>query len=589
MGEMAIRLLPVDVSSKIAAGEVIERPASMVKELLENSLDAGATEISIEIRAGGAEYARVTDNGAGMAADDAELALQRFATSKIADIDDLEAISTLGFRGEALPSIAAVSSLSLETRSAAEQVGTRLDVMEGKVVRKEQTGGPPGTSVTVRDLFKSLPARRKFLRSTATESSRIQTLVSRYALAYPEIRFRLSGERSSTLTSTGSGDLREVISSVYGLDVAQSMLEISQEVADGGGQHPTIWGMVSPPSVDRGSRSHVSLFVNRRWVQNRSMAYAIEQAYHGFLMERRYPLAVVNIAIANEDVDVNVHPAKTEVRFRSERQVFGALQQAVRQTLMAHSPVPEIMHARIKATPSANRPAGAALWPVGPFGTNATASPGGPRPPSTPDGPLATSPDPLTPKKALPALRVLGQVQSAYVAAEGPDGMYLIDQHAAHERVLFEKVRADSRSKTPRVQSLLEPVPLELNADQRELLDSQQELIAALGFHVEAFGPDTYLLRGVPSLLADGDPAEALQEVLEKMADGGGFDSWEERAAYSIACHGAIRAGKTLSQQEMSELARQLEECQQPNTCPHGRPTMIHLSSSQLEREFGRR
>ena len=586
---MAIRLLPVDVSSKIAAGEVIERPASMVKELLENSLDAGATDISIEIRAGGAEYVRVTDNGAGIAADDVELALQRFATSKIADVGDLEVISTLGFRGEALPSIAAVSSLSLETRSAAAEVGTRIDVAESVVVRKEQTGVPPGTTVTVRDLFKSLPARRKFLRSTATESSRIQSLVTRYALAYPEIRFRLEGERSSTFASTGSGDLREVISSVYGLEVAQGMLELSQEAVDGGAQHPNIWGMISPPSVDRASRSHVSLFVNRRWVQNRSMAYAIEQAYHGFLMERRYPLAVVNIAIANEDVDVNVHPAKTEVRFRRERQVFGALQQAVRQTLTAHSPVPEIMHARTKSPAPGNRPAGAALWPVGPFGTHATASPGGPQPPSTPAGPPSPYSDSITPKKALPALRVLGQVQSAYIAAEGPDGMYLIDQHAAHERVLFERVRADSMSRTARVQSLLEPVTFELNPDQRELLESQRDLIAEMGFHVESFGSDTYILRGVPSLLTEGDPTEAFQEVLEMMAEGGGFDSWEERAAYSIACHGAIRAGKTLSQQEMSELARQLEECRQPNTCPHGRPTMIHLSSSHLEREFGRR
>ena len=586
---MAIRLLPVDVSSKIAAGEIIERPASMVKELLENSLDAGATEISIEIRAGGAEYVRVTDNGTGIVADDVELALQRFATSKIADVGDLEVISTLGFRGEALPSIAAVSSLSLETRSSTETVGTRLDVAEGNVVRKEQTGRPPGTSVTVRDLFKSFPARRKFLRSTATESSRIQTLITRYALAYPEIRFRLEGERSPTFASPGSGDLREAISSVYGLEVARGMIELTQEAVEGEDQHPSIWGMISPPSVDRASRSHVSLFVNRRWVQNRATAYAIEQAYHGFLMERRFPLAVVNIALPNEDVDVNVHPAKTEVRFRRERQVFGALQHAVRQTLIAHSPVPEIIHARPKSPPPDSRPAGATLWPVGPFGAQATASTGGPDQPSTPAGPLPPYPDSITPKKALPALRVLGQVQSAYVAAEGPDGMYLIDQHAAHERVLFERVRADSRTRTPRVQSLLEPVTFELNPDQRELLESQRELIATMGFHVESFGPDTYLLRGVPSLLTDGDLAEAFREVLETMAEGGGFESWEERAAYSIACHGSIRAGKTLSIQEMSELARQLEECQQPNTCPHGRPTMIHLSSSHLEREFGRR
>ena len=586
---MAIRLLTPDVSSKIAAGEVVERPASVVKELLENSLDAGATEVSVEIRGGGVEHIRVADNGSGIASEEVELAFQRFATSKVTEVQDLEAISSLGFRGEALPSIAAVASVSLVTRSADEDFGTALEVAEGRTAGKEPRGASPGTAVTVRHLFRNFPARRKFLRSTATETSRIQTLVTRYALAYPEVRFQLNVEGSGGFASSGSGDLREVISDVYDMAVARAMLELPQEPDAEGGHHPLIWGMISPPSVDRANRTYVSFFVNRRWVQSRMLGYALEQAYHGFLSERRYPLAVVNITIDHHEVDVNVHPAKTEVRFRRENQIFGALQQAVRHTLTAHAPVPEIRHAPATMPGPAARPRSAAFWPVEPFATSAAPSSAHGVPPDAPARRQLASDGPPVPKKALPALRVLGQVQNTYIASEGPDGMYLIDQHAAHERVVFEKVRAEANSRTPQVQSLMEPLTVDLNAAQQELVESQQELIARLGFHLEAFGERTYLLRGVPGLLAKGDPGRAFLDVLDTMAEGGGFESWEERAAYSIACHSAIRAGKTLSQQEMSELTRQLEECQQPNTCPHGRPTMIHLSSGHLEREFGRR
>ena len=582
---MAIRLLAPDVSSKIAAGEVIERPASVVKELVENSLDAGATEVSVEIRGGGIEHVRVADNGCGIPTDEVELAFERFATSKVANVDDLEAISTLGFRGEALPTIAAVAAVSLVTRTPEDESGTRLDVAEGESVRRERQGASPGTSVAVGHLFRNFPARHKFLRSVASETSRIQALVTRFALAYPEVRFQLEVDGAQAFSSLGSGDLREALSAVYKLKIAEAMLELSPDHDEGEG-HPVIGGMISPPSVDRANRSYISLFVNRRWVQSRTLGFALEQAYHGFLRERRYPLAVVNIAVAANEVDVNVHPAKSEVRFQRENQVFAALQQAVRNTLTAHSPVPEIGPVMMATPHVTARARGPAFWPVEPFASGQGPSPGHVRVAAV--HPQPSQSQPLVPKKALPALRVLGQVQKAYVAAEGPDGMYLIDQHAAHERVVFERVRAEAASRTAQVQSLLEPAVVELSPEQRELLEARQELISRMGLLVEPFGDSAYLLRGVPSLLDAGDPGQAFLDVLDTMAEGGGFESWEERAAYSIACHGAIRAGKTLSQQEMSELARQLEECQQPNTCPHGRPTMIHLSSSHLEREFGR-
>ena len=576
----AIRLLPADVSSKIAAGEVVERPASVVKELVENSLDAGATEITVEITGGGADRILVVDNGLGIPSDEIELAFERFATSKVADQSDLDGIATLGFRGEALPSIAAVSTVVMTSRTPAEASGTRLRVIEGRLAAREPFGAPNGTSVSVAHLFRNFPARRKFLRTAATETSRIQALTIRYALAYPEIKFRLSVDGSESMATTGYGDLREAVAAVYGLDAAQEMLEIEQDPDGSNAAQVDITGMVGSSSLHRANRNRISLFVNRRWVQSRSLGYAVEQAYHGFLMERRFPVAVVNVSLPYDEVDVNVHPAKTEVRFRREGAVFAALQQAVRQTVTADSPVPEVGRAgagrRGHGTASAPR----VFWPSEPSRSEGTVRVRG-----AGRGAPASRP----PKEALPALRVLGQVQNTYVAAEGPDGIYLIDQHAAHERVVFERVRSALASAPPDVQSLLEPVTVELDPEQEELLTTQQELVGRLGFLVEPFGGRAHLLRGVPGLLSHRDPGRALADVLDSMTEGGGMESWEDRAAYSIACHTAIRAGKRLSQEEMGELTRQLEQCGQPNTCPHGRPTMVHLSSGQLEREFGRR
>ena len=578
-----IRLLPADVSSKIAAGEVVERPASVVKELVENSLDAGATGITVEIAGGGADRILVVDDGRGIPPGQIELAFERFATSKVAGQDDLEGIATLGFRGEALPSIAAVSTVVMTSKTPDEESGTRLRVWEGRMDGRERAGAPNGTSVSVSHLFRNFPARRKFLRSAATETSRIRALMIRYALAYPEKRFRLSVEGSEALATTGSGDLREAVAAVYGLDTAQGMLEIAPPPDGPGAARVEIAGMVGSASLHRANRNRVSLFVNRRWVQVRSLGYAVEQAYHGFLMERRFPVAVVNVALPPEEVDVNVHPAKTEVRFRREGAVFAALQQAVRRTLMADSPVPGIGRRGAAGPGHEAAPAPGVFWPSGPLGSSASRGDG----PIGGAGPAAHASSP--PKEALPALRVLGQVQATYVAAEGPDGIYLIDQHAAHERIVFERVRSALASAPPDVQSLLEPVTVELDPEQEELLAAQRDLVGRLGFLVEPFGGRAYLLRGVPGLLSHRDPGGALSDVLDSMAEGAGMESWEDRAAYSIACHTAIRAGKRLSHEEMSELTRQLERCGQPNTCPHGRPTMLHLSSGQLEREFGRR
>ena len=551
---MPIRLLSDKVSSMIAAGEVIERPASVVKELVENALDAGATEISVEIRGGGVEQIRVADNGCGIPHDEVELAFQRFATSKLSDASDLDAIPTLGFRGEALPSIASVARLSVVTRHADDDSGTRLEITEGRIVDRQRQGASPGTVMTVRQLFRNVPARRKFLRTTATETSHIQNMVTRYALAYPEVRFALDTGNSSLLTP-GSGSLREAIAAIHGLNVAENMLDISVAVSvdnERSGQS-TVGGVISQPALSRANRGYMSFFVNRRWVQSRMLGYALEQAYHGFLKERRYPLAVVNITIDYDQVDVNVHPSKTEVRFRSGDRVFSAIQQAVRNTLTAHSPVPEIRRAGATHTgyPPASRQPSRYFWPIEPFQPSPApnAERTGELIPNEQDAasPTSNGDGGFTHKETLPVLRVLGQVQSTYIAAEGPDGMYLIDQHAAHERVLFEQIKADAATSAPQSQSLLEPLTIELNPRQQELAHAHQHLFSSLGLLIEPFGGDVYILRGVPSILVEVDPVRAFIDMLDEMAQGGDVESWSDRAAYSLACHAAIRAGKVLT------------------------------------------
>ena len=375
---MPIQLLRPEVSSKIAAGEVIERPASAVKELVENALDAGASRIRIEIRGGGIEYIRITDDGSGIASDQVELAFRRFATSKLEIAEDLDAVSTLGFRGEALPSIASVARVELRTRTLDSDTGTSIEIDNGEVVSVGPTGAPQGTTITVRQLFRNLPARRRFLSSTNAEQTRIHRVVAHYAMAYPEVGFELSPDRGRSFSSPGSGELRDAVSAVHGRQVAESMLEITPD--EGEGATIEVIGLIGPPSLDRANRNYVSLFANRRWVRNRSLSYAIEQAYHGFMAERRYPVAVVSVSVPFQEVDVNAHPAKAEIRFRRENSVFGAVQRAVRRTLGEHAPIPEVSHRAIsqpghsgghgspyRDTGQAQMPSPSAFWPTAPF------------------------------------------------------------------------------------------------------------------------------------------------------------------------------------------------------------------------------
>jgi DNA mismatch repair protein MutL len=571
---MTIKVLSPQVAAKIAAGEVVERPASVVKELLENAIDAGSTQISVETKGGGLESIRITDDGSGIASDEVETAFGRYATSKITSVEDLNQITTLGFRGEALASIAAVAQVDIITSVIDRTVGDAVSVKDSQVVKHSAQARAHGTTINVRSLFQNVPARLKFLKSTATENSHIALVVSQYALAYPEVRFALNIDERSIFQTSGSGQLMDVIIAVYGLDTAQRMLAVSGgEVGWQAGEAVpiTVAGMVGSPIVNKAGRDSLVFFVNRRLIGSRLLTRAVEEAYSGMLMQGRHPVAIINITIPPSEVDVNIHPTKAEVKFQNERAVFTAVQRAVRGALVGSAPVTQIEESSKSYTgQSAAIPQ--SLWnqPSGQQRSDHTfPAPGG-----------------QTPRMTLPVLRVIGQAAVNYIIAEGPDGLYVIDQHAAHERIMYEQLSAQKANRAIQVQGMLEPYSFEVTPRQDEVLQSGAADLADFGFTIEHFGERSYLVRAIPAVLKDGDWLETLREILD-----GQQQKTADRAddiIKSLACHSAVRAGKILTDDEMRELIRQLEQCNLPNTCPHGRPTMLQLTIGQMEKEFGR-
>jgi len=557
MSEMAITVLAAELVSKIAAGEVVERPASVVKELVENALDAGATRVEITTEGGGVALVRVADDGRGIPAAEVELAFRRYATSKISSLEDLGRIVSLGFRGEALPSIVAVADVELWTAAGSDGAGTYLRLAKGRVLKREPCARPRGTTLTVRGLFRHLPARLKFLKSSHTENGHIANLVSQYALAFPGVCFSLTCDGHSSLQTSGRGDLRDAVREVYGPEVAQAMVQVHSGDGD-----IKVEGLVGPPSMERSSRRHVSFFVNTRSVRSALLLRATEQAYAGLLRQGRYPIVVAHVIVPADQVDVNVHPTKAELRFSQEQSVFVTVEQAIRAAL-GQTPLPGPKVVGFASSPADQQ----TMWMVSE--RQPTAS-----------NPAASS--------SLPVLRVLGQLSQTYIIAEGPEGLYLIDQHAAHERVVYERILDQWSGRHMEVQGLLQPISVELAPREQKLLEELEERLRQFGFHFEPFGDRSYLLRAIPAALAGTNGADALRSVLEDLDRSRRDVPWEESIAISLACHGAVRAGQVLAHEEMKGLIQQLESAREPRTCPHGRPTMIHLSSRQLEREFGR-
>lgn len=569
-----IAVLPPEVAGKIAAGEVIERPASVVRELVDNALDAGATQITVEIASGGLQLVRVVDNGSGIPPEEVEQAFLRHATSKLTTLDDLEQLATLGFRGEALPSIAAVADVTLTTRVVPETGGVRMRVRDGVLTERGAAGAPPGTSVVVRDLFAHVPARRKFLKSVQTESGQVATLLQHYALSSPHAAFTLIVDGRRTLQTPGDGDLRSAAAEVYGADTARALLDVRSRE----GEATAVSGLVSPPSVSRSNRTGISFFVNRRWVQSRSLTVAVEEAYQGLLMVGRSPLAILHLSVPAQDVDVNVHPSKREVRFLHEREMFVLVQRAVRGRLVEGSPVVQSGILAGAEHSSWERGAAAAGLP-----SDRVLLPE--RMPAAGSAPDQTRQQP-SPARVLPVLRVVGQLALTYIVAEGPEGMYLVDQHAAHERVRYEQAQARLAVGRADVQGLLEPVAVELTLPQMGRLTADADLLAGYGFALEPFGGRSVLVRAIPAALTGRPVAGVLRAILD---DERGGTERRHRLAASLACHSAVRAGDILTPEQMRSLLRQLEDVAAPHTCPHGRPTMLHIPAAQLEREFGRR
>lgn len=581
---MPIRILQPDVASQIAAGEVVERPASVVKELLENSLDAGSTFIKIIVEEAGKRLIEVSDDGAGISPVELALAVERHATSKLSSASELNHIQSLGFRGEALASIASVSRFTITSRSVESEKGSRLRVEGGQNSSIEPVGTPVGTAVRVEDLFYNVPARLKFLKHDTTERRQIDTLVTRYALAYPYVRFSLHQDGRLALQTSGNGNRREILASLYGVDVARQMLEVIAEDSE-----IKITGFISPTSLTRSNRKEITFFVNGRPIQDTAVTAALLKAYHTLLMVGRYPLAILFIQVDPEAVDVNVHPAKAEVRFQQPDRIFLAVQQAVRRALLAYAPIP-------RAQPfSSDSPILMRWTPDEKSWDRFQGQASGDDSAVTPD--LAddfAAPSPIIqpeiPGARRGLLRLIGQIANTYLVAEGPDGLYLIDQHAAHERVLFEKMMAQRNSQLPG-QSLLQPAAVELPTASVRLINDQLPFLGELGFNIETFGPHTFLIRAIPQLLGNSEPATALRVLVEDFEEDEtplGAEV-EARLIARICKRAAVKAGQAMSVSEQTTLLENLEACQSPRTCPHGRPTMIHISVDLLERQFGRR
>lgn len=631
-----IRQLDAEVIARIAAGEVVERPASVVKELAENSIDASARNITIEIGRGGFGLIRVRDDGVGIAPDDLPLALARHATSKLDDADDLYAVRTLGFRGEALSSIGAVAQVELVSRTRERDGGWVHRVEGGITTHDGASASPPGTTVSVANLFYNTPARLAFQRSHGAESRAIAQIVTHLALAAPTIRWQLVIDGHQSLSTAGDGSFLEAAIAVYGAVVAPHLLTLPliDETA------VRVTGICTSPVVHRNTRTYTTFVVNGRVVRSQALTHAVEEAYHALLPTGRHPIASVRIDVPPAEVDVNIHPTKLEIRLQRERLVYARVRDAVRQAVGTFTPTPVIQPSApswpLYASSHTPTPPTTGTWGLRPtpllddpdpgqgaepIGLRSGLTLGGEASPRAHSGSawsevLAASQDAgivrqspnanlgpgTTPKPPGPTARQasdpaswrpLGQVGLTYIVVESPDGMYVIDQHSAHERIVYEQLKRTPTSDELLVQPLLHPDPIELTPSQSTWLRTNGASLQSFGYELEPFGTgtgtETWLLRAVPRTVATRGRARALADLLDSLIDREyGDGPIEDQARWAVACHSAIRAGDSLTMTEMVSLMEQLSRCDLRQTCPHGRPTMIHLSHTQLAREFGR-
>jgi DNA mismatch repair protein MutL len=653
-----IHILPEAVANKIAAGEVVERPASVVKELVENSMDADAGHIQVSVEAGGKRLIRVVDDGCGMSHDDALLAFERHATSKIRSAEDLFEISTLGFRGEALPSVAAVSRLVLETRHASENSGTRLEMAGGRLRDVKEVAWPVGTRLEVRDLFYNTPARRKFLKSESTELGHIASLVTHYALAHPDKSFRLGSLSNEILNVSPVSSLRERVYQVMGAQILEQLVEIApverrmmlpaaldseEEGTSTEASLVRVFGFTSRPEVHKLNRNNIYFFVNRRLVRDRLILHAIAEAYRNILPSSVFPVALIFLELPALEVDVNVHPSKVEVRFRHSGFIHDLVRDSIRQALLATRPVAAFpipkssrgmpldtdaaevaerldeepgvgqgaQHPRTGTPPCGPKPPGGGPWRA-PTAPPFRLSP--PRPePQTDRLPLEAALSPYAPavprseadlaarEAASPAivepgelpvdLQPLGQVQESFIVATNSAGLWIVDQHAAHERVLFDRHVRMRQEKKVSVQRLLMPIILELRAEQQVVYQEIAEELAANGFEVEPFGQRTIAIKAAPTETRTDDVGDLMREILDNARQEGrtvSLDVLRNKIAALVSCHAAIKVNMSLDKHKMDWLLQALAKTECPMTCPHGRPTVLRYGMKDLQKAFKR-
>lgn len=602
-----VRLLDPHTVNQIAAGEVVERPASVVKELVENALDAGATRIEIDLRDAGRTLIRVADDGTGMNLEDAQHSLQRHATSKISSVEDLTQVRTLGFRGEALPSIASVSHLTLTT-SSADGLRTVVRVEGGHIAEPAATSGPKGTEVKVEDLFFNTPARLKFLKSDTTELGQAMDHVTKYAIAYPHVAFKMTHNGQLALETTGRGDMQEAIANVWGREVARTFASIKLDL---GGMY--LRGFVSPPHVTKPNRAYQYIYVNGRPVRTRSLTAAIDVAFRDLTPEKRYPMLVLMIEVDPEMVDVNVSPTKSEVKFQREGQAFDAIRVALKQALMEHGMIPdaaslaaanEALRAATRTvedyrTPMSSGQPGADFNLVSPDSyLRASIEAQAPiiDPHSPLDHPTVTTFEPQSTTKQpfaslLDGLRVIGQVMNTFIIAETAHGVVIIDQHVAHERILYEYLCGLKGPTAIEKQRLLVPQTLHLDKRSAVLLREKLSELIDIGFELEPFGGESYVVRAVPAALKGKDPLRVLRDLVDELVEATvnrKLVPTREQIWITSSCKMAVKAGDPLSMAEMEKLIYDLALTENPYLCPHGRPITVTLGKDALLRMFKR-
>jgi DNA mismatch repair protein MutL len=651
-----IHVLPEHVANKIAAGEVVERPASVVKELLENSLDAGSARIKIQIEAGGKKLIQITDDGCGMVRDDALLAFERHATSKIKNAEDLLNISTLGFRGEALPSIASVCRLRLETRAPDQNSGTMIEILGGKIFRVEEAGLPAGTSITIRDLFFNIPARKKFLKSESTELSHIASLVTHYALAHPDKHFELHSATNAVLVAPPVAGYSERVYQVFGKDVLDQLISVAAELPlsrvglpqpppwrreeDADGDASTdpgslrVHGFISKPEIQKLNRNSIYTFVNGRLIRDRLIQHALTDAYRNILPPAVFPVVLLFVEMPNAEVDVNVHPSKTEVRFRQQTVMHDFLRDSVRAALMKARPVPQFVteiRAHATASPSLTPGARSATADVSAasavfYGATAPDSFAlqAPQPPTIAERfhfsesiavegnaavavarfpqqtfgggrcapPLTEEPEPATDvAPSLSSLKPLGQLRESFILAVNNDALWIIDQHVAHERVLFEKVLKQRAKQQVESQRLLMPIVIELTPAQQAVFTEISDELQKNGFEAEPFGARSIAVKIAPAGVEASEVEHMLNELLDQFSrqeQALNLDQIRGRIAASIACHAAIKVNMPLEHNKMEWLLGELAKTDCPMSCPHGRPVVLRYSMKDIQKAFKR-